>query len=93
MDTLTMPAILIGDFNMTPHHLRRYIVAEETDLIDSAGSLGYGEMDTWGGTSGRRIDYVFVQSKHFKVLDASLVATEHHRASDHIAYYTTIELK
>jgi len=93
VDSLTLPAILIGDFNMSPHTLRGYIVAEETDLIDSAGSLGYGGMGTWGGPYGRRIDYVFVQSKHFKVLDASLVATEHHRASDHIAYYTTIELK
>jgi len=93
VDSLTLPAILIGDFNMSPYTLRGYIVAEETDLIDSAGSPGYGEMGTWGGPTGRRIDYVFVQSKHFKVLDASLVATEHHRASDHIAYYTTIELK
>lgn len=93
MDSLASPVILIGDFNMSPHTLRGYIVAEETDLIDSAGSPEYGEMGTWGGPAGRRIDYVFVQSKHFKVLDASLVATEHHRASDHIAYYTTIELK
>jgi endonuclease/exonuclease/phosphatase family metal-dependent hydrolase len=93
MDSLALPAILIGDFNMSPHTLRGYIVAAETDLIDSAGSPGYGEMGTWGSPSGRRIDYVFVQSKYFKVLDAALVSAEHQHASDHIAYYATVELK
>lgn len=92
MDSLTLPAILIGDFNMSPYTLRGYI-DEKTGLIDSAGPPGHQKMGTWIWPSGRRIDYVFVQSKYFRVIDASLVAAEHYLASDHIAYYTTIELK
>lgn len=91
--SIDIPVILIGDFNMKPGSPKSNALLTGSGIIDTAGSPGYGEMGTWDSPSGKRIDYVFVQSKHFRVLDAALVAFEHQHASDHIAYYTTLELR
>lgn len=93
LDSASEPAVLIGDFNMSPGSLKANTLLTGTGIIDSAGSPGFGEMGTWGTPSGPRIDYIFVQSQYFKVLDAALVSAGHQHASDHIAYYTTLELK
>ena len=91
-NSIEFPAVLIGDFNMLPSSLQCRFLLEGTGFIDSAGNAYPGELATWPAT-GVRIDYVFVQSKYFKALGASLVAREFHHVSDHIAYYTTIEWK
>jgi endonuclease/exonuclease/phosphatase family metal-dependent hydrolase len=93
LGSTTEPAVLIGDFNMSPQSPQANSLTDDTGLLDSAGSPGYGQMGTWASPSGQRIDYVFVQSQYFNVLDAALVSPEHHGASDHIAYYTTLEMK
>ena len=93
VNSINSPIVLIGDFNMAPRSPNYQVLVTETGIVDSAGSVPYGVMGTWDRPSSQRIDYVFVQSKYFTILDYSLVAEEHYRASDHIAYYTTIEFK
>ena len=93
LDSVTNPAVLIGDFNMGPQSPQANSLTEGTGILDTAGSPGYGEMGTWASPTGQRIDFVFVQSKYFNVLNSALVTAEHQLASDHIAYYTTVELK
>ena len=85
--------MLIGDFNMTPGSPKAGALTNGTGIVDSAGSPEDGEMGTWHSPSGHRIDYIFVQVKYFNVLNAALVSEEHQQASDHIAYYTILELK
>lgn len=94
LNSVALPTILIGDFNMLPGSPKANILLTGTGIIDSAGSsTGNGSMGTWYSPYGSRIDYVFVQPKHFKVLDAALVSAEHQDASDHIAYYITLEIR
>jgi len=94
IDTMSRPTVLIGDFNMLPPDQRVSLINEKAGFIDSAGLAKKVQMmGTWDSPSGMRIDYVFVPSNYFKVLDAALVTEEHHDASDHIAYYTKIKWK
>jgi len=94
IDTMSRPTVLIGDFNMLPLDPRTSLITREAGFIDSAGSRKPDQMmGTWDSPSDMRIDYVFVQPKYFKVLDAALVTDEHHDASDHIAYYAKIKWK
>ena len=93
LNSLTEPAILIGDFNIVPGSSKAKMLLDGTGLIDSATAGEYGHMGTWGGPYGKRIDYVFIQSKYFNALDAALVSPEHQYASDHIAYYTVLDMK
>ena len=45
------------------------------------------------GTGFGRIDYIFIRENEFKVLDAGIASIDKFRdASDHIAYYTKLEL-
>jgi endonuclease/exonuclease/phosphatase family metal-dependent hydrolase len=74
---------------------RLSLLKESAGLIDSAREAEkQGQaLGTWGAPNSTRIDYVFVQSEYFNVLNSALVAEEHHQASDHLAYYTVIEWK
>jgi endonuclease/exonuclease/phosphatase family metal-dependent hydrolase len=94
--SLSVPTILIGDFNMTPGDHRISLITEQAGFIDTAAAVRTGRaMGTYGRTpsGGRRIDYVFVQSSFFEVLDAAMVSDEHYDASDHIAYYAKVKWK
>lgn len=95
VDNLSMPIVLIGDFNMNPSDPRISLIKENGRFIDSAWeAVQQGQLlGTWRGAHSTRIDYVFVQSENFDILESSLVPEEHHQASDHLAYYTLIELK
>jgi endonuclease/exonuclease/phosphatase family metal-dependent hydrolase len=91
VESLALPTILIGDFNMTPPDPRKYLITEKAGFIDTALAV-YTEqsMATFGA---RRIDYIFAQASSFEVLNASVVAPEHHNASDHLAYYAKLKWK
>ena len=94
--SLSVPTILIGDFNMTPGDHRMSLITEQAGFIDTAAAVRTGRaMGTYGRTpsGGRRIDYVFVQSSFFEVLDAAMVSDEHYDASDHIAFYAKVKWK
>ena len=93
--SISMPTILIGDFNMDPISPRASLITEGAGFVDSAAKPEKSgrKLGTYGSPQAERLDYVFVQSKYFQVLDGNLVAEEHHRASDHLAYYTRIKWK
>ena len=93
VDSRSVPIVLIGDFNMHPSDPRVSLLKESAGFIDSAREAEkQGQLlGTWAAPHGARIDYVFIQSEYFNVLGSALVAEEHHQASDHLAYYTTIE--
>lgn len=94
-DALSIPVVLIGDFNMTPRYPSLSPITEDAGFIDTAREAERQgrQLGTWGSPRAARIDYVFVQPEFFDVLQAALVAEAHHRASDHLAYYTVIEWK
>jgi endonuclease/exonuclease/phosphatase family metal-dependent hydrolase len=94
VDNHSMPIVLIGDFNMGPSDPRISLI-KESGFIDSAWeAVKQGKLlGTWLGPHAERIDYVFVQSEYFDILESSLIAEEHHQASDHLAYYTVIKWK
>lgn len=95
VNSISMPTILIGDFNMDPISPRASLITEGAGFIDSAADsekIGR-KLGTYGSPQAERLDYVFVQSRYFQVLEGNLVAEEHHRASDHLAYYAKIEWK
>jgi len=95
VESHSMPIVLIGDFNMTSYDPTISLLKESAGFVDSAfEEVKRGRMlGTYGSPQAERIDYVFIQSEHFNVLEAALVTEEHHRASDHLAYYTVIEWK
>ena len=95
VESHSMPIVLIGDFNMTSYDPTISLLKESAGFVDSAfEEVKRGRMlGTYGSPHAERIDYVFVQSEYFNVLEAVLVTEEHHRASDHLAYYTVIEWK
>ena len=91
VESLALATILIGDFNMVPADRRTSLITETGGFIDTAAAVNTGQgMGTYGG---HRIDYVFAQASSFEVLDASIVAAEHHSASDHLAYYAKLKWK
>jgi endonuclease/exonuclease/phosphatase family metal-dependent hydrolase len=91
VESLALPTILIGDFNMAPLDSRTSLITKTAGFIDTAAAVNTGQaMGTFGG---HRIDYIFAQASSFEVLDASVVAPKHHNASDHLAYYTKLRWK
>ena len=96
VENANMPVVLIGDFNIYPTDPRLERIKErfhDTAIaVDTENAKHVLERGTFG-LWGRRIDYVFAEKEHFSVLDAALVPLEHHRASDHLAYYSRLTLK
>ena len=96
VENAKMPVVLIGDFNITPGDGRLDPITER--FLDTAEAVntentkwvhGLGTFDR----SGKRIDYVFAEKAHFKVIDAGLAPAEHRRASDHFGYFTKLNFK
>ena len=89
--SLSLPTILIGDFNMLPGDSRTSLMTRTAGFLDTAATANAAPaMATFGRY---RIDYVFAQDEYFEVIDSSVVAAEHHDASDHIAYYAKLKWK
>ncbi len=49
-------------------------------------------LPTTGFANDRRIDYVFVDPRRFKIWDVGLIPYAHWEASDHLGYYARISL-
>lgn len=93
VDELAVPTLLVGDFNMVSND-NRLDVFKKKGFIDTADSAPSSRsLGTWMFSEGRRIDYVFADSRRFTVLDANIVSKEHRAASDHLAYYAVLALK
>lgn len=91
-----IPVVLIGDFNIIPVDRRLDPITERfldtAEAVNTENTKWVHELGTFK-RSGRRIDYVFAEKEHFKVIDAGLVPEVHRRASDHFAYFTKLTLK
>jgi exonuclease III len=78
---------------MTPVDQRQALLTG-AGFVDTAKQFeSERHLGTWGSRYGPRIDYVFAQSRHFDVMDATLVAEAHYDSSDHVAYYATVRWK
>lgn len=65
--------------------------AEEVDTPSAKEARFEG---TWAAPyNSKRIDYILVEEKYFKVLDAGLVPLKYRKSSDHFAYYSVIRAK
>ncbi len=91
-----VPVLLIGDLNVKPDDPRLAPFHEKfTDTVRAAPTKAAREAEARGTfvrSKQRRIDYVFAETSRFRVLDAFLIAKEHHSASDHIAYVATLRI-
>lgn len=87
------PVLLAGDFNIQPGDARLELLAPR--FVDTARAAATpGARDAiLRGTGFGRIDYVFAEAAHFKVLDAGLMREPHDRASDHVGYWARLALK
>jgi len=95
-DGIENPLAMLGDFNCSPDDGRLEPLRSRLhDTCRAVTSEGAREAETVGTmlhTSGR-IDYVFVDPRHFIVEDVGLPAETHRRVSDHLAYYADVRLK
>ena len=83
--------IVLGDFNMEPADHRLEVI-RSMGMTDTATAAPSGSfLGTYDSVLGRRIDYVFVDTKNFEPIASLLIAKEHRKASDHIGYVTVIE--
>ena len=87
------PVILAGDLNIQPGDDRLEILAprfvDTATQVDSKGA----RYVALRGTGFGRIDYVFAEAAHFRVLDVGLLDTEHEDASDHLGYWARLALR
>ena len=92
--SLTVPAIVMGDFNMEPDDPRLMSLLGDGRFHDSAADfVRLRDLTTRRTkTRARRIDYVLLPPHRFRVRDADLVDPVHHQASDHIAYRVALRL-
>jgi endonuclease/exonuclease/phosphatase family metal-dependent hydrolase len=98
-----LPTLLVGDFNFPPNAKmlnapgRKRLQPVLDRFLDTAAEARTSsakfvrEAGTWHG--GGRVDYVFAEIGHFRVLDAGLVAAQHQQASDHVAYIAKVKFK
>lgn len=94
------PAILMGDLNIKPTYKRYRILTN--DLLDTATALNTKKAQlvrktgTFLGKNlkkrDKRIDYIFVDKKNFKVLEVGLLDEKHWPAFDHLGYFARLKL-
>ena len=83
--------IVLGDFNMEPADHRLEVI-RSMGMTDTARAAPSGSfLGTYDSGLGRRIDYVFVDTKNFEPIASRLIAEEHREASDHIGYVAVVK--
>ena len=86
------PVVLIGDLNMKPYDFRLKLLnprfVDSAKQTDSSTAREARSIGTFYGIG--RIDYVLVDPKYYRVIDAGLVEHAHREASDHLAYWARI---
>ena len=90
IDETKIPLIVMGDFNSTPTHERKYIQPLFDRLISATAITGKELVPTFSTYDPKLpIDYIFV-SKHFEVLDCDIPNLKN---SDHFPVTATVKLK
>jgi endonuclease/exonuclease/phosphatase family metal-dependent hydrolase len=88
--------VLMGDFNCVPENpvldpLRQKL--SDTCLVaGTAGALGALKRGTLLREHAR-VDYIFTDPTAFAITDAGLIPEKHAKASDHLGYFSNLELK
>ena len=96
VESITEPALLMGDLNLIdPEDGLDPMRTEFIDTCEAADTKGSREAKQRGTFrfGSKRIDYIFVDPDYFTVLDVGLIAEEHRKASDHLAYFACVTLK
>lgn len=92
IESVKAPVVLIGDFNMSPFDRRLNILkprfGDSAEMIDTPSAQEARRVGTFYGIG--RIDYVWTDVMHFRVIDAGLTPRRHRDASDHLAYWTRV---
>jgi endonuclease/exonuclease/phosphatase family metal-dependent hydrolase len=92
IEPVKAPVVLIGDFNMSPFDRRLNILkprfGDSAEMTDTPSAQEARSVGTFYGIG--RIDYVWVDVLHFRVIDAGLTRRPHRDASDHLAYWTKV---
>ncbi|WP_136808597.1 endonuclease/exonuclease/phosphatase family protein [Desulfosediminicola flagellatus] len=83
------PLVLVGDFNVVESDWRldllRPMFIDSALVSESKEASIARDIGTFKGIG--RIDYIFVESKYFQVIDSGIIAPKYWDASDHIGYY------
>lgn len=89
------PVCLLGDFNLAPDDVLlqplQEFVADSCLLVDSSLSREARDAGTLLTRVSRR-DYIWVDRNKFTVREAGLLAEPHRMISDHVGYWTDIDL-
>lgn len=96
----TLPAILTGDFNLTPEQepillIKKYMAdARDISLEPPYGPAGSFNGFKWDAPLNERIDYIFVNGQ-VKVLKYAILtdSKEQRYPSDHLPVFATVVLK
>jgi endonuclease/exonuclease/phosphatase family metal-dependent hydrolase len=97
INNLEGPVVLMGDFNRVIGSVELSsileILSDTCDAVDTESSKAAKWYGTFGKNAiGSRIDGILITPKDFEVIDAGTVL-EAIDASDHLAYWTKLELK
>lgn len=94
------PIILMGDLNIKPDDPRLTIFSgrfiDTARAVDTETARFARERGTFPGRKftlyGKRIDYIFVERDQFDIHDAGLLQKEFWMASDHLGYFSVINM-
>lgn len=90
---IEQPIVLMGDFNVDPEDER--LAPLKPRFVDTAMAVSGKDAESVRdqGTffaNERRIDYIFVNPRRFRVSDVGLIPYAHWEASDHLGYYARL---
>jgi endonuclease/exonuclease/phosphatase family metal-dependent hydrolase len=63
------------------------------NAVDTDNSKHVRMTGTYPAWPHRRIDYIFIDPKHFQVKNVGILPEKHWHASDHVAYFACITLR
>lgn len=95
-EAVAMPLAVMGDFNCQPDDdALEPVRTRWCDTCRAVASPRAREADVVGTLLHKRVrvDYVFVDPRHFIVEEAGLAKAAHRRVSDHLAYYADLQPK
>ena len=90
------PVLLAGSLNL--QHTDPLLspitraLADTCDVVRTPGSAEVVSVGTYPRRS-TRVDYIFADREHFTVVDAGIVADDHRRVSDHLAYWADVAFR
>ena len=93
LEDVTSPVFILGDLNLRPDdpilHPLKERLADSCQLVQTRLSE---EANMKGSLlkGGMRVDYIWVEPRFFKVLEAGLIPEPHRRISDHIGYFADV---